>query len=41
MKYCKPQIHTFTMDQVTEAIDAAACGSVAGSCYNGGCTYNN
>lgn len=41
MKYQKPQMQTFTMEQVSEAIDASACGSVAGSCYgsNCGCTY--
>lgn len=42
MKYCKPQMQTFTMEQVTEAIEASACGSVTGSCYGAahcGCSY--
>lgn len=43
MKYQKPQMQTFTMEQVSEAIDASACGSVAGSCYGGscGCSYSS
>lgn len=43
MKYIKPVIQTFTMDQVSEAIEASACGSVTGSCYGAsscGCSYN-
>ena len=42
MKYQKPEMQTFTMEQVSEAIDASACGSVTGRCYgatNCGCSY--
>lgn len=43
MKYEKPVIQTFTMEQIAEAIEAAACGSVTGSCYGSsicGCRYS-
>ncbi len=43
MKYQKPQMQTYTMEQVSEVIDASACGSVAGSCYGAsscGCSYS-
>lgn len=43
MKYKKPEMQTYTMEQVSEAIDASACGSVTGSCYGAtscGCNYN-
>lgn len=42
MKYQKPKMQTYTMEQVSEAIGASACGSVTGSCYgasNCGCSY--
>ena len=44
MKYSKPTMQTFSKDQVSKAIEAAACGSVTGSCYgasNCGCSYSD
>lgn len=43
MKYKKPQMQTFSMEQIAQEINASACGSATGSCYGAsycGCTYS-
>lgn len=43
MEYIVPEMQTYSMAEISEAIDASACGSVSGSCYgasNCGCSYS-